>query len=321
VSKSRLPVDEPLHPIQVVARRTGLTQDAIRVWERRYAAVTPLRTGTNRRLYTEEEIDRLILLRKAVLGGRPIRDVARLEAAVLARLVADDESAAERAPRPAPPPPAAGWSSASERIRRAADALDRMDVTALRMEIQRASHDLAVPEFLEAILVPFLRHVGNAWERAQVSIAQEHLASAVVRATLHALLEAHDRPHAAPVLVLATPPGQRHELGALSAAVVAAMEGLKVHFLGADLPPEEIVGAVRRGGARAVGLSFAPPAPEAGVARAIAAIADALPEGTVRIAGGAAAGAYAVELAAAGFRVPGEMGVYREILRGLRSPA
>lgn len=316
--EKRFPVDEPLHPIQVVARRTGLTQDAIRVWERRHGAVSPVRTATNRRLYTEAEIDRLILLRKAVLGGRPIRDVARLEDEVLARLVADDEAAADRAPRPprivslggAPPP--------LERVRRSAEALDRMDVGALRLEIQRAALDLAVPDFLEAVLVPFLRHVGDGWESGRLSIAQEHLASAVVRATLHALLEAHERPLASTVLVLATPPGQRHELGALAVAVIAALEGCKVHFLGADVPPEEIARAVREAAARAVGLSLLPPAPVAAVSRAIATVGEALPEGILRIAGGGAAGAYAVELAAAGFRVPSDMTAYRAMLRDLR---
>lgn len=311
-------MDEPLHPIQVVARRTGLSPDAIRVWERRYGAVSPLRTATNRRLYTEEEIDRLILLRKAVLGGRPIRDVARLEDEILARLVADDESAADRAPRPPRPDRPGGSASPRERIRRSAEALDRMDVAALRLEIHRASLDLGVPDFLEAVLVPLLRHVGDAWESGRLSVAQEHLASAVARATLHALLEAHERPFAAPVLVLATPPGQRHELGALAAAVVAALEGCSVHFLGADVPPEEVARAVRAAGARAVGLSLAPPAPVAAVSRAVAAVGEALPEGTVRIAGGGAAGAYAVELAAAGFRVPSDMTEYRAMLRALR---
>ena len=47
------------HPMKIVTQRTGLSAHVVRVWERRYGAVTPDRTGSNRRLYSEEEIDRL----------------------------------------------------------------------------------------------------------------------------------------------------------------------------------------------------------------------------------------------------------------------
>ncbi|MBX7259713.1 MAG: MerR family transcriptional regulator, partial [Candidatus Hydrogenedentes bacterium] len=53
------------HPIQVVALRTGLTPHVIRMWERRYAAVCPTRTPTNRRLYSDSDITRLRLLSRA----------------------------------------------------------------------------------------------------------------------------------------------------------------------------------------------------------------------------------------------------------------
>ena len=69
---------EGKHPIQIVARRTGLTPDVIRVWERRYEAVLPRRTSTNRRLYSDRDVERLQLLRRATLAGRRIGDVARL---------------------------------------------------------------------------------------------------------------------------------------------------------------------------------------------------------------------------------------------------
>ena len=64
--------------MKLVARRTGLSAHVIRVWERRYGAVTPVRTGTNRRLYTEEDIERLSLLRRLTEAGHNIGNVAAL---------------------------------------------------------------------------------------------------------------------------------------------------------------------------------------------------------------------------------------------------
>ncbi len=91
---------EPKHPIQVVVRRTGLTADVIRVWERRYDAVRPQRSDTNRRLYSDDDVERLRLLRKATLSGRRIGDVARYSDDELRQLTADDAEAEALAPQP-----------------------------------------------------------------------------------------------------------------------------------------------------------------------------------------------------------------------------
>ena len=94
------------HPIQVVTRRTGLSADVLRVWEKRYAVVTPVRSTNGRRLYTDADIERLRLLVEATRTGHPIGQVAALPAAALVALLAEDRPAprsrrgpAEAAPR------------------------------------------------------------------------------------------------------------------------------------------------------------------------------------------------------------------------------
>ena len=81
------------HPIRVVARRTGLTPHVIRAWEKRYGAVTPHRTETNRRLYSQEDVERLTLLRRSTLLGRSIGQIAKMSTEELRRLVGEDETA------------------------------------------------------------------------------------------------------------------------------------------------------------------------------------------------------------------------------------
>ena len=66
------------YPIQVVVRETGLTAHVLRVWERRYRAVVPQRTDTQRRVYSDEDVERLKLLRQLTLMGHPIGSVANL---------------------------------------------------------------------------------------------------------------------------------------------------------------------------------------------------------------------------------------------------
>src|SRR3954468_352843 len=99
-----------LHPIQVVTRRTGVSADVLRVWEKRYAVVTPVRSASGRRLYSDADIERLRLMVQATRTGRTIGQVAALPSAALVEL-RDDEVPADppatrrRGPGATPPPP------------------------------------------------------------------------------------------------------------------------------------------------------------------------------------------------------------------------
>ena len=82
-------MSEIQHSIKFAARKSGLTPHVIRVWEKRYDAVSPNRTDTNRRLYSEAEIERLTLLKTATHGGHSIGNIARLPIEKLKALVGD----------------------------------------------------------------------------------------------------------------------------------------------------------------------------------------------------------------------------------------
>lgn len=79
------------HSINIAAKRSGLTTHVIRVWEKRYGAVAPVRTDTNRRQYSDEEIDRLVLLKRATDAGYKISQIAPVSTENLASLLAKDE--------------------------------------------------------------------------------------------------------------------------------------------------------------------------------------------------------------------------------------
>jgi DNA-binding transcriptional MerR regulator len=109
---------DPGHPMQVVVRRTGLSPRVIRMWEKRYAAVEPTRTATNRRRYSNADIERFRLLQRAIQLGRSIGQIAMLSSDRLRDLVRED--AAATLPAPAPPPTRAmSWESPKDsRLRR-----------------------------------------------------------------------------------------------------------------------------------------------------------------------------------------------------------
>lgn len=93
-ASSKAPVHR--HPMRVVTRRTGLSADLLRVWEKRYDVVKPGRSSGGRRLYSDADIERLRLLYRATLAGRGIGQVAALSTPALVALVRRDADA-ERA--------------------------------------------------------------------------------------------------------------------------------------------------------------------------------------------------------------------------------
>lgn len=242
------------HPIQVAAQRAGISVHLLRAWERRYGAVVPERSPTGRRLYSDADIERLRLLNQAVDGGRRIGDVAGLTTAQLSRMV--DEDRVERRSRPAAAVPPI---DSREPVEIAFDAIRRFDHDTLRSVFARSLATTSLPEFVDRIARPLMQRVGALWERGELSPSHEHLASATLRSALGDLLERVTPARDAPAVVVATTAGQRHELGALLAALTAALAGWRPIYLGADLPPDDIARAANESGAVAVALSITEP--------------------------------------------------------------
>jgi methylmalonyl-CoA mutase cobalamin-binding subunit len=328
-----------LHPIRVVARRTGLTLDVLRAWERRYRAVVPTRRG-NRRFYSDEDVERLLLLRRLTVGGRSIGQVAGLETGKLRALLDRDEAAAARAPAATGPgmPGGAGDSAFGAAYQGRPDMREpglargtpsvfldaclaaalAMDAGRLERELGRATLALPQTAVVEGVVAPLMRRIGDMWRGGELRIAQEHVVSAVLRTFLGGLARRQGAPAGDARLVVATPPGQAHELGALVTTAVAASEGWSVTYLGPGLPAEEIAAAAAATGARLVALSLVYPADDAGVADEILRLAELLPEEVSLVVGGAAATGYRAALQRAKAMEMQSMAGFRTLLEGLR---
>jgi DNA-binding transcriptional MerR regulator/methylmalonyl-CoA mutase cobalamin-binding subunit len=239
------------HPIQVVSRRAGLSAHLLRAWEKRYEAVDPGRGPTGRRLYSDEDIERLRLMREAIGGGRRIGDVATLDLAALQRLVTEDRE--ERAAPPGVESPVADTARTVEEALAAIRALDGLE---LRLLLSRALIALEPAAFMNEVATPIMHRVGVMWEHDQLTPGHEHLATTVFRRLLGEVVETLQPRGRRPAIVVAAPAGQRHELGAMLAAMTAALQGWRVVFLGGDLPARDIAQAAADSGAQAVALSI-----------------------------------------------------------------
>jgi len=256
------------------------------MWERRYGVVHPTRTPKGRRLYSDEDVERLRLLARVTHGGRTISQVAGLSLDDLTELVRLDV-AQERARAP---------SDVTMPARRVVDEalplIERLESASLEHLLRRALFALPGTTFLDDVVTPILHDAGERWRKGSFRPVHGQLTAVVIRRVLDRFTDAPARP-GAPELISATPAGQHHELGALLVAAAAAVEGWAVTYLGANLPAEDIADAVRTTGASVLALSIVYPSGDRALAHELRTLGAQLPRATVLLVGGAAAGGYA----------------------------
>ncbi|MEO7987724.1 MAG: MerR family transcriptional regulator [Gemmatimonadales bacterium] len=282
------PAAAPRYPVRLVATRTGLSPHVLRAWERRHHAVEPSRTAGGQRLYSELDIERLRQLRRLSEGGHSIGSLAGLSLEELTRL---DQDIALQLPTTttATLPYSPGTDSVANYTEAALDATRRLDARSLQTLLERAAITLGAVDFLDRVAGPVLNEIGTGWTEGTVSVAQEHMATAVFRRVLSWLLGVYEVEGARQRVIVATPPGEMHEMGALMVAVSAAAEGWGVTYLGPDLPVDDLLEAAGQSDAGAVAISAVHAPDRLGVEASIRAIRAGLPRSIPLIVGGAAA--------------------------------
>ncbi|MGV3756328.1 MAG: MerR family transcriptional regulator [Verrucomicrobiota bacterium] len=317
------------HPIKVVARRTGLTQHVIRVWEKRYGVVSPSRTATNRRLYSESEIERLHLLCQLTQAGHGICRIAQLPTERLRSLYSETTQTTApitAAPIPVTPSPAApsisSVSDAAERyLEEAMIAIRTLNDVALDDVLSRAAVELGHQGLLQKVITPLTNRIGMDWEDGTIKIAHEHFASSVLRTFLCNSAKPFALPDSAPVLLVATPSGQIHELGAVLVAAAATNKGWRVKYLGTNLPSCEINGAAVQSKARAVALSVVYPDDDPHLVQELISLRKYLPSDIAILVGGRAAESYRDAIASIGASLLTDLPQLNRKLDELRSTA
>lgn len=269
------------YEIQEVAELSGIAPARLRAWERRYAAVRPIRQANGYRAYSAEQVGLLIAYAQLVAAGDRIGDlVARPVHEILAAAAGRDASAAPHAA-----------------LLAAARALDRDRLARLvAAEIERRG----LRDFAESLAIPLAQDLGELWALGAVSVAAEHLASEVVVHALKGGLAAPGRPGHA--VIAACLPGERHEWGLLSVLAGLQEQGWRVLYLGPDLPVDNLLDAAWSLRPAAAAVSASDPAVVHDNLGRLAAFASRAPEGMLIAAGGAGVPPHARLLGAYGIR-------------------
>ena len=318
------------HPIKTVAWQTGLSPHVIRAWEKRYQTVQPTRSEGKQRLYSTADIERLTVLRQATEAGFSIGAIASLPTesvqalltkAVGTQRVVDSAETGQTdlvkigLPLSFVDP---GMEEIGGFLDGAFEAVLRTDAERLEGLLERASVSLGQMRLLSDLVVPLVERIGEGWIKGQVKVAQEHVATAVLRTFLGHIarpIALHPR---APVLVVTTPSGQHHELGAIIVAAAATGIGWRVVYGGACLPAEEIASMAIEQRARAVGLSVVHPTDDPALSLELQLLRRLLPPSTPILVGGRASSAYQSDLDAVGAIRVGNLESLRQQLNRLR---
>jgi MerR family transcriptional regulator, light-induced transcriptional regulator len=230
-----------LFDIGSVERETGIGKDALRVWERRYGFPVPVRDEHDERLYPQDQVDRLRLIKRLLANGmRPSKVVGLKHAELNALLVPAPESA----------------SQPTEVVLNLFNLIKAHQAPALRLALNRALLQQGLNDFLSMTIAPLNDLVGEAWMRGEIRVFEEHFYSEKITSVLRAVIATMRDPEGSPRVLLTTLPGEEHSLGLLMAEATLSLCGANCVTLGVQTPIQEIVAAARAHDSDIVALSF-----------------------------------------------------------------
>ncbi|MEU4195636.1 cobalamin B12-binding domain-containing protein [Kribbella sp. NPDC026611] len=210
--------------IGALSKRAGVSEHVLRAWETRYGLLSPARSSGGFRLYSDDDLRRVRRMQAHLADGLSAAEAARAVLAEPAVPVVDPVSRQ------------LAQASGLDNLR---TALDELDERAAHVVLDQLFGALTIEAVIRDVLLPYLHELGDRWSRGEVSVAQEHFASNVIRSRLAALAPGWGGGRG-PRALLACPPGELHDIALLSFGLVLRRSGWRVVFLGADSPMNDI---------------------------------------------------------------------------------
>ena len=224
-----------------LSRRVGVSDYVLRAWETRYGLLNPTRTVGGFRLYSHADESRVRRMQFHLAQGLSAAEAA---GAAIAELTNP------------PAPPEMQWQGDANRdanrvtnrvTNHVAElsaalqvALDEFDEPAAQAVWDRLLSDLTLETVLRDTVLPYLCDLGARWTRQEITVAQEHFASNVIRGRLASLARGWGTGHG-PRAIIACPPGEQHDLPLMIFGIILHRNGWRVDYLGANTPIEELV--------------------------------------------------------------------------------
>ncbi|MEP7204275.1 MAG: MerR family transcriptional regulator [Ilumatobacteraceae bacterium] len=212
-----------------LSRRVGVSDYVLRAWETRYGLLHPMRSTGGFRLYSHADERRVRRMQFHLAQG--------LSAAEAAGAALAEQTNSPLLPEMQRQGNTNYVSELSAALR---VALDEFDEPAAQVMWDRLLSDLTLETVLRDMLLPYLYELGERWQRQEITIAQEHFASNMIRGRLASLARGWGSGYG-PRAILACPPGEMHDIPLMIFGIILHRSGWPVDYLGADTPIEELV--------------------------------------------------------------------------------
>ncbi len=295
------------YSIRVASRLSGISADTLRMWERRYDFPKPVRNPNGNRVYSSDDVDRLVLIARAMQAGYRPGEVVGRQRAELEALLAQNAAAP------------AVLAQDDGNVAAVLDAIARDDLRSVRRTLGALAASHGARAFVTDVVGPLLDHTGHAWASGRIEVRHEHMLSELLANQIRALLAAYDDHAGRPVVLLATLPQELHRLGLDMTALFLSTLGADVRLLGPNTPADQIVSAAKAQKVDAVALSVSVHADALAAKGYLSWIASELPDPIELWVGGR--GARNLSIEAPRLLTPSSWQALEDATRRLRSRA
>lgn len=223
-----------MRPYQIneLEKLTGIKAHTIRIWEKRYNLISPLRTDTNRRYYSDDEVRKLLNVSTLLSKGYKISKIAAFTESEINDYIKGLPQQAANSDQ---------TTLHVNSLLKVILSFDEVKFDALFTSIveQYGFHDAMV-----RVIYPFLIKVGVLWSAGESEAAQEHFATCIIRRKIAAAIDALPVPAGAPSFLLFLPEGEWHDTGLLFAQYIIRSRGFKTTYLGQNLQIESLLKSI-----------------------------------------------------------------------------
>ena len=214
------------YSIKDLEKLSGIQAHTIRIWEKRYRLVTPKRTTTNIRVYTDEDLKRLLNVAVLNHNGLKISKIAKLTDSEIKGKILHLS---------------ADTSSAENQIESLVVAMVELNEQKFESVLKNQIDQLGIEEAFVKIVHPFLVKIGVLWQTGNIHPAQEHFVSNIIKKKLFVSLDAVELKADSPKFVMFLPEGEYHEIGLLFYSYLIKKAGFCPIYLGQSVPLEDLI--------------------------------------------------------------------------------
>ncbi len=206
---------------------SGIKAHTIRIWEQRYSFLKPQRTETNIRYYSADELKTILNIALLNKYGFKISHIDKMnEQEIVQKLYTLTDAQAQH----------------EKLVNDLIGYMIDLDVDKFEVAIDKYIRLKGIERTISHLIFPFMERIGILWQTDHINAAQEHLVTNVVRQKLIVGIDQMN-----PVMqsdshvLLFLPEGEHHELGLLYMHFLMKSRGVKVLYLGSNVPAKDVV--------------------------------------------------------------------------------